>query len=1172
MNDVADDVKLSILFGPKNRVSLRGIRHFQREQVHRGGLARLLRALTLAALVSSPAAQADDFTTRVAAFLNYYDTTVPNVTETGSGPHRIGRTGFWSAEGRFLNNDLANGSNYMYAALDDADSEGDDAGFSMWPAVDCYLRWNAALPSVFTPAITNLFKTQLTTNGTNYSSGSTANQEMMFSTTHYLAGIIWGTNAFPSGAQFQTAYGTSDPSGLAYVSNTIVNIPLYGLLEHDSLIYAQYTLGPIYTLEQFAPSAVLRDQARMAFDWGVAEISGCYFYDNWAIASDRTEPFWVQNNPTETTMMSYLCFGGPTPSSYLASYPSALYCMSNFPGLLPEVVTAATNRTQAYTHYATAMRNTCGYNNAYFKTSYLTPDYAVYSQAECGVTTYSDGSFAITNYGTVSLSDPHQMQRWGVIWNAPGDQTKFWITNPYNPVYSGSYPNTYIGTTISEETVQLGGTLAAVYNIPTNATKADWNHDGGAMTNYQLLEGQIPTNYSAVIDNAAASGRLFLHYTNVLLALYISTNFTWMADTNLTNYFLIPANIAGLAVETASPSEYTQTTASARLAAFRNDVLTRGSVNTNFLTGTNPTMIYTDRHSNTLQITFGQGAKTNGQSVNYGQWPTISNLWMQQAQLGNLFIFGTNRTIIYNFNNWTETTNNQPALLTTNPVVTTRNLGTNIDLGTRISDTETPTSNLLFGVSNPTNGTVALLADGHTACFTPAANYAGSAGFAFATTDFGIDPRLVLYYNFQLPDTLSTNTILDVSGNGRSANVVSVGAGAAAYDPSTPPALSPFSAQSLRLTQINNGATAAALARTVTPGNLSMTNGSWTFATWFQRATQTNDNFIFYAGDSNGFGGSGDELQLYGTGNTNTVEVRHYNANGILDIDLVTAGVANTGQWHHVALVFQHVADNTNNLTLYLDGAPVATASNVTWALRQDFPLVFGGHNSTTSKVYRWFNGWLDELALFRGALTPAEIARLATCTVSQFGGFTVTNSVAVNVVVPPNTAPTIRSLPNTNINAGISLALNISNYTYDPDVPPQVLTFGLAAGPANATIATNTGILGWRPTMAQAATTNLFKVTATDNGSPSLSATQSFTVTVNPVNRPVVSASLTTNGQFRLWANGDLGPDYTIQASTNLAVWTNLFTTNSPALPFLWTDTNSPALPRRFYRLLLGP
>jgi hypothetical protein len=92
---------------------------------------------------------------------------------------------------------------------------------------------------------------------------------------------------------------------------------------------------------------------------------------------------------------------------------------------------------------------------------------------------------------------------------------------------------------------------------------------------------------------------------------------------------------------------------------------------------------------------------------------------------------------------------------------------------------------------------------------------------------------------------------------------------------------------------------------------------------------------------------------------------------------------------------------------------------------------------------------------------------------------------------------------------------------------------------------------------MAQASSTNPFTVTVADNGTPSLSATQTFTVTVNVLNRPLLAAATVTNNQIRFQINGDFGPDYTLQSSTNLAAWTNLFTTNSPALPLNWAETN---------------
>ena len=50
--------------------------------------------------------------------------------------------------------------------------------------------------------------------------------------------------------------------------------------------------------------------------------------------------------------------------------------------------------------------------------------------------------------------------------------------------------------------------------------------------------------------------------------------------------------------------------------------------------------------------------------------------------------------------------------------------------------------------------------------------------------------------------------------------------------------------------------------------------------------------------------------------------------------------------------------------------------------------------------------------------------------------------------------------------------------------------------------------------------------------------------------------------------------PEWTglrVETSTNLTQWSTVFVTNSPALPFVWTDTNS-AVPQRFFRVKPGP
>ncbi|QDT51611.1 Calx-beta domain protein [Symmachiella dynata] len=60
-----------------------------------------------------------------------------------------------------------------------------------------------------------------------------------------------------------------------------------------------------------------------------------------------------------------------------------------------------------------------------------------------------------------------------------------------------------------------------------------------------------------------------------------------------------------------------------------------------------------------------------------------------------------------------------------------------VDLRTFVSDVETAAEDLIFNVSGAVNGTVELLADGHTARFTPTANYNGPASFNYDVTDTG---------------------------------------------------------------------------------------------------------------------------------------------------------------------------------------------------------------------------------------------------------------------------------------------------------------------------------------------------------------------------------------------------------------------------------------------------
>lgn len=184
----------------------------------------------------------------------------------------------------------------------------------------------------------------------------------------------------------------------------------------------------------------------------------------------------------------------------------------------------------------------------------------------------------------------------------------------------------------------------------------------------------------------------------------------------------------------------------------------------------------------------------------------------------------------------------------------------------------------------------------------------------------------------------------------------------------------------------------------------------------------------------------------------------------------------------------------------------------------------------------------------------------------------TVPAYTIVNLLIPAaptNTAPVFAAINDQTINVGSNFQFTAS--VTDTDLPPQTLTYTLLNGPASAMLNTNTGAFSWRPFVTNANTANPITLKVADNGTPSMSATQSFTVTVNPLSAPSLGSIAAASGQISFSVSGQSGPDYAIETSTNLTQWSNVFITNSPALPFNWTDdtTNSP---QRFYRVKLGP
>jgi len=464
-----------------------------------------------------------------------------------------------------------------------------------------------------------------------------------------------------------------------------------------------------------------------------------------------------------------------------------------------------------------------------------------------------------------------------------------------------------------------------------------------------------------------------------------------------------------------------------------------------------------------------------------------------------------------------------PTAPTATPVAASETTPIDIDLTTRVTDQQTPSDKLRYQVASTGNGSVTPLPDGHTARFTPAAAFAGSSGFEFTATDVGIDPRLVLHYDFEQADLTR-----DASGNARPATVATIGTGSATESASVPAALADHSIKSLRLTSGSVGS--AKISRQLYQANAHLSNGSWTFATWFNRASYADDDFLLSIGTGDGFGGDGDELQLYCESQKQTLRLLHYSSTNVLDINLTATGIL-TDTWRHAAIRFDRTSQNTGNVTLFLHGQPVGTAPNITWTLKQDSPIFIGGPAKPTV-LSRDFNGSLDDVALFRGTLTDLEIRDLATSPVVHAGGLKLTQSVAVNA---PPLAP--GGLGATPTSYGILLAWNDSGTTY------TVKRANSSGGPFTALVSG----LGSTTFTDETATPGLqyFYVIGATNGPDS--APVSATIPAN-------DASLWSSGLMNAWNHGAriAFPGYTqAETLTNFPVLVALDATQVPGFSY---------------------
>ena len=111
-------------------------------------------------------------------------------------------------------------------------------------------------------------------------------------------------------------------------------------------------------------------------------------------------------------------------------------------------------------------------------------------------------------------------------------------------------------------------------------------------------------------------------------------------------------------------------------------------------------------------------------------------------------------------------------------------------------------------------------------------------------------------------------------------------------------------------------------------------------------------------------------------------------------------------------------------------------------------------------------------------------------------------NQTFTVTVTEVNLPPSLASIPDQSVGEGNHLTFLAA--ASDPDLPANTLTFSLEAGaPDGATVDPASGQFSWTPSETQGPGVYPMTMRVTDNGSPALDTTRSFTITVNDVNLP---------------------------------------------------------------------
>ena len=516
---------------------------------------------------------------------------------------------------------------------------GGNTGFVAWPGLDCYLRYEHYLDVGTKERYRAIY-----TGGVFYARLSTSNHKLMAAVSRYLATQIWGEGAFhadpyfmekdpfiqsmtakskESGIVWGTHFAKDDPTGEMYLRSILTTAVKGGPGEYGSRPYGAQNILPLLTLADCAKDPSLTNQARIAWEVCLIEFAPAWLRGHLATFAPRSYPDTETQHPWGVATIPWLYFGGVTPE--LTHAKAAARCATDAYRLPPIILPAANDRSRPYDYRALI--------NGWALDHYVNGTYALFSRsAKVGGKPFQGQSYPC-----------------GVMWedSDPDHGSHFWITNPAADETGKMGLHTH-GVRPFEQEVLGRDTLLFLFKIlPDNPRP------------YAL--GYVPGGWRAVINDAASSGRIFLNYGSVLIAVTASQSFEW----NLCGGILAPASSprkgdsefrvkAGqstMAVETASPKDFPGSTPELQLKAFRDALLAKSCLT---LSERDPLSAhYVNRYGDALDCVYDGEDRINGKTIDYHTWPISNSPWTsRKTEADPLVVTDGKNQRIYDFTSW----------------------------------------------------------------------------------------------------------------------------------------------------------------------------------------------------------------------------------------------------------------------------------------------------------------------------------------------------------------------------------------------------------------------------------------------------------------------------------------------------------------------------------------